>query len=71
MKFSGPYISFLEQLATPLVQHPVMYPKHYCSKFHPKYNPKVADEVKAAGTQDLERVDAREVWRYRSANALG
>lgn len=52
MKFAGPNLSFVEQLSTPLGQHPTFYAKHYCSKFHPKYNPKVADEVKAAGTQD-------------------
>ena len=34
----GPYALFLEQLATPLGQHPTLFAKHYCSQFHPKYN---------------------------------
>ena len=51
-KFTQPYRTFIEELATPLGQHPVMYPKHYCQKFHPKYNPKIDDEVKAAHLQD-------------------
>ena len=42
-KFSGPNLGFLDQLATPLGQHPVMYSKAYCSQFHPKYNPKIDD----------------------------
>ncbi len=35
--FAGPYRSFLEELATPLGQHMVLYAKHHCSQFHPKY----------------------------------
>ncbi|MDQ7988963.1 MAG: ABC transporter substrate-binding protein [Candidatus Dactylopiibacterium sp.] len=42
-RFAGPNLGFLDQLATPLGQHPVMYPKAYCSQFHPKYNPKVGE----------------------------
>ncbi|GAB2904522.1 ABC transporter substrate-binding protein [Uliginosibacterium flavum] len=45
-KFSGPNLGFLDQLATPLGQHPVMYSKAYCGQFHPKYNPKL-DELLA------------------------
>ncbi|MEC5384920.1 ABC transporter substrate-binding protein [Uliginosibacterium sp. H3] len=52
IKFSGPYRTFIEELATPLGQHPVMYPKHYCGKFHPKYNPKIDDELKATRQAD-------------------
>ncbi|HEX5125266.1 MAG TPA: ABC transporter substrate-binding protein, partial [Rhodocyclaceae bacterium] len=51
-KFTQPYRTFIEELAAPLGQHPVMYPKHYCEKFHPKYNPKIDDELKAARLQD-------------------
>ena len=36
--FAGPYALFLEQMATPLGQHPTLFAKHYCSQFHPKYN---------------------------------
>jgi peptide/nickel transport system substrate-binding protein len=50
--FASPYALFLEQMATPLGQHPTLFPKHYCSQFHPKYNEKVADLVKAANLSD-------------------
>lgn len=52
LRFASPYRAFIEQLATPLGQHPVMYPKHYCSQFHPKYNSKVDELIKAAHVQD-------------------
>ncbi|MDO6384796.1 ABC transporter substrate-binding protein [Uliginosibacterium sp. 31-12] len=51
-RFAGTYRQFVEQLATPLGQHPVMFPKHYCSQFHPKYNPKVDELIKAASAKD-------------------
>ncbi|HSD38062.1 MAG TPA: ABC transporter substrate-binding protein [Rhodocyclaceae bacterium] len=44
--FAASNLSFIEQLATPLGQHPVLYEKKYCSQFHPAYNPKI-DEVLA------------------------
>ncbi|MFO1149984.1 MAG: ABC transporter substrate-binding protein [Alsobacter sp.] len=50
--FASPYALFLEQMATPLGQHPTLFPKHYCSQFHPKYNEKVGDLVKAANVSD-------------------
>ncbi|MEP6971979.1 MAG: ABC transporter substrate-binding protein [Betaproteobacteria bacterium] len=50
--FASSYALFLEQLATPLGQHPTLFCKHYCSQFHPKYNPKVAELVKAANMSD-------------------
>ncbi len=50
--FASPYALFLEQMATPLGQHPTLFAKHYCSQFHPKYNPGVADLVKAANLSD-------------------
>jgi peptide/nickel transport system substrate-binding protein len=50
--FASPYAMFLEMLATPLGQHPTLFAKHYCSQFHPKYNPNVADLVKAANLSD-------------------
>lgn len=46
--FAAPYALFLENLATPLGQHPTLFCKHYASQFHPKYNPGVADLAKAA-----------------------
>ena len=50
--FDGPYGMFLQQMATPLGQHPTLFPKHYCSKFHPKYTNNVADLAKAANVPD-------------------
>ena len=50
--FATPYALFLEQLATPLGQHPTLFAKHYCSQFHPKFNTSVAELVKAANLSD-------------------
>ncbi len=50
--FDGPYGMFLQQVATPLGQHPTLFPKHYCSKFHPKYANNTADLAKAANVPD-------------------
>jgi peptide/nickel transport system substrate-binding protein len=50
--FASPYAMFLEQLATPLGQHPTLFAKHYCGQFHPKYNPNVAALAKAANLSD-------------------
>jgi peptide/nickel transport system substrate-binding protein len=50
--FASSYGLFLEQLATPLGQQPTLFPKHYCSQFVPKYNPAIADAVKAANMSD-------------------
>lgn len=50
--FATPYAFFLEQMATPLGQYPTLFPKHYCSQFHPKYNPQAADQAKAANMSD-------------------
>jgi peptide/nickel transport system substrate-binding protein len=52
LKFPGAYRAFIEQLATPIAQVPTLYPKHYCQQFHPKYNPKVDDLIKAAHVTD-------------------
>ncbi|MBM7047157.1 MULTISPECIES: ABC transporter substrate-binding protein [Rhizobium] len=48
--FAAPNALYLENLATPLGQHPTLFPKHYCSQFLPKYNPNVADDAKKAGS---------------------
>ena len=47
--FAAPNALYLENLATPLGQHPTLFPKHYCSKFLPKYNKTLDADVKAAG----------------------
>lgn len=41
LSFAGPYGQFLQELATPLGQEPVLWAKHYCSQFHPTYNPDI------------------------------
>lgn len=51
-RFAGPYVSFIENLAHPTGQQPVLYAKHYCSQFHPKYNPKLDELLKSTGTKD-------------------
>jgi peptide/nickel transport system substrate-binding protein len=48
------YGDFLAELATPLVQHPTLYAKHYCSQFLPKYNAKANEVAKAAGAADWQ-----------------
>ncbi|MCO5731152.1 ABC transporter substrate-binding protein [Rhizobium sp. SSA_523] len=47
--FAAPNALYLENLATPLGQHPTLFAKHYCSKFLPKYNSNLDADVKAAG----------------------
>ncbi len=46
--FAAPYRIFPEVLAGPLGQHPVLYAKHYCSRYVPKYNPDLAKLVAQA-----------------------
>ena len=41
LKFAAPYGTFLTELATPLAQEPVLWAKHYCKQFVPKYNPDI------------------------------
>ena len=50
--FPSSYALFLEHLATPLGQYPTLFAKHYASQFHPKYNPNVAAQAKAANLSD-------------------
>jgi peptide/nickel transport system substrate-binding protein len=47
--FAAPNALYLDNLATPLGQHPTLFPKHYCSQFMPKYNSKIDEDVKKAG----------------------
>lgn len=47
--FAAANALYLENLATPLGQHPTLFAKHYCSKFHPKYNANLTADVKASG----------------------
>ena len=52
LTFAGPYGQFLEQLATPLGQEPVLWAKHYCSQFVPAHNPDVQSLIDAEGAAD-------------------
>ncbi len=54
--FAEPYGDFLAELASPLGQHPVLYAKHYCSQFHPKYNQKIDETVKANNASDWKNL---------------
>lgn len=47
--FAAANALYLENLATPLGQHPTLFPKHYCSQFLPKYNPNIEADAKKAG----------------------
>ena len=52
LKFSAPYGTFLTELATPMAQEPVLWAKHYCKQFHPKYNPNVQALIDATQAVD-------------------
>lgn len=52
--FAGSYGGFLNELAAPLGQHPVLYAKHYCSQFHPTYNEDVSALVAEEGLTDWQ-----------------
>lgn len=52
LSFAGPYGQFLQELATPLAQQPVLWAKHYCKQFHPTYNADVQSLVDAEGATD-------------------
>lgn len=52
--FEEPAGSFLNDLAMPLGQHPVLYAKHYCSQFHPDYNSDVQSLVTQSGAADWQ-----------------
>jgi peptide/nickel transport system substrate-binding protein len=56
LKFAGPYPTFPEELATPLGQHPVLYAKHYCQQFHPKYAPNLDALIAEARANDWATV---------------
>lgn len=52
LKFAAPYGTFLTELATPLAQEPVLWAKHYCQRFHPKYNADVQAMIDATAAVD-------------------
>ncbi|MFT4171973.1 MAG: ABC transporter substrate-binding protein [Rhodocyclaceae bacterium] len=51
-KFSAPYLTFPEWLAAPYGQHQVLYAKHYCQQFHPKYNANVQEQFAKHNVKD-------------------
>lgn len=69
-KFAAPNALYLENLATPLGQHPTLFPKHYCSKFLPKYNTALDADVKAAGVSSWTEPVPRQMRRYRNSVPL-
>jgi peptide/nickel transport system substrate-binding protein len=54
--FAASYGDFLAELASPLGQHPVLYAKHYCAQFLPKYNPNVQELVAQAKASDWQNL---------------
>ncbi len=48
LKFAASYGTFLTELATPLAQEPVIWAKHYCKQFHPKYNKNIQSMIDAS-----------------------
>ena len=50
--FGGPYRTFPEEMATPVGQHPVLYAKHYCKQFHPKYATNLDELMKQNNVKD-------------------
>jgi peptide/nickel transport system substrate-binding protein len=50
--FAGPYGLFLHMMATPLGQHPTLFARHYCSRFHPKYNAELPALLRQANVSD-------------------
>jgi peptide/nickel transport system substrate-binding protein len=56
MSFNNPYGDFLAELASPLGQHPVLYARHYCSQFMPKFNPNVQALVTEARATDWQNL---------------
>jgi peptide/nickel transport system substrate-binding protein len=54
--FVAPYGDFLAELASPLGQHPVLYPMHYCSEFHPDHNPDIQQTIAANNASDWQNL---------------
>ncbi|MCB2053556.1 MAG: ABC transporter substrate-binding protein [Geminicoccaceae bacterium] len=54
--FAAPYGDFLAELASPLGQHPVLYPRHYCSQFMPEYNQDIDKTVAENNATDWQNL---------------
>ena len=60
-RFAAPNGFFLRLMATPEGAHPVIYPKHYLSQFHPRYNPDIDQVIREAGAADWANLWAGKV----------
>ncbi|HKJ60741.1 MAG TPA: ABC transporter substrate-binding protein, partial [Hyphomicrobiales bacterium] len=54
--FSQAYGDFLAELAAPLGQNPVLYAKHYCKQFLPKYNDSIEALVEENNASDWQNL---------------
>ena len=52
LKFAASYGTFLTELATPLAQEPVLWAKHFCKQYHPKYNQNIQSLIDATEAVD-------------------
>lgn len=69
--FVQPYGFFLDELAHPNLMGHLMYPKGYCSQFHPKYNTETLDElIKAAGVGTWQELMAVKCSPNPSSNTV-
>jgi peptide/nickel transport system substrate-binding protein len=51
--FAAPYRRFLQELATPMGQHPTLYQRAYCSPYHPRYaRQSLAAQIKEGNHKD-------------------
>jgi peptide/nickel transport system substrate-binding protein len=71
MTFTESYGDFLAELASPLGQNPVLYAKHYCSQFMPKFNAKVDDLVKEARVGDWQALFLAKCGDLETASRWG
>lgn len=69
--FDTPNGDFLAELAAPLGQHPVLYAKHYCSQFHPKYNKDIDNLVKKMGASDWKNLLLQKCGDIETATRWG
>lgn len=60
-RFAEPNGFFIRLMATPEGAHPVIYPKHYLSQFHPRYNPDIDDVIREAEAADWANLWAGKV----------
>ena len=60
----------LRHLAHPLSRLPTMYPRHYLSRFHPRYNPDLDRLVAAHGLRDWQELFTRRLWPHPDTPTL-